>query len=54
MIIILQSSYSMKNARNHQESRKYAQTVIRAVKTTSLETVNSQLLIIYNELDIKF
>lgn len=44
----------MKNARSHRESREYAQTVIRVVKTTSLRSINSQLLVIYNDLDVKF
>lgn len=54
IIIILKSKYIMKDARSHREFKKYAQMMIQVVKSASLEIIQSQFLIIYNELNVKF
>ncbi len=53
-MIILKSKYIMKDVRSHHEFKKYAQTMIQVIKSTSLEIIQSQFLIIYNKLNVKF
>ncbi len=44
----------MKDVQHYQESCKYAQIILRAVKSTKLNFIFNQLSIIYNDIDLKF
>jgi len=52
--MIIKERYIMKDARRNQESCKYAQIILRAVKSTKLNFIFNQLSIIYNDIDLKF
>jgi len=52
--MIIKERYIMKDVQHHQESCKYAQIILRAVKSTKLNFIFNQLSIIYNDIDLKF
>jgi len=52
--MIIKERYIMKDARHHREFCKYAQIILRAVKSTKLNFLFNQLSIIYNNIDLKF
>ena len=54
MSIILKEKYTMKDARRHKKSREYAAIILRATRSTDLESIANQIIIIYNEFDIEF
>ncbi len=44
----------MNNARKHRESREYADVIIRAEKFVELDSKRHLIMLIYNDLDLKF
>ena len=52
--IVLKKIYTMNDAARRRKSRKYAQTVIRTVKTTELNDTIDHLLIVSNVLNVDF
>ena len=43
----------MKNVRKFRKSKKYAQRVIRLIKSTQMKSMFNQLNIIYNDVKVK-
>ena len=54
MNTILKERYIMKDAKRRRKSREYATKILRAVKSTELESMSNQIAIIYNELNVEF
>ena len=54
MAVVLKKKYIMNDATKRREFRKYAQTVIRAVKTAELGDATDHLLVVWNGLDVEF
>lgn len=50
---LLRERYIMKNVRRSREFKKYAQKIIRAVKSAEMKFIFNQLNIIYNDIDVK-
>ena len=53
MITIIRRKYIMNNVKRRKKSIKYAQIIIRTVKSAKMSMYN-QIYLIYNELDLKF
>ena len=43
----------MKNVKKHRESRKYAQKIMKCVKSTKMKSIFNQLNIIYNDINVE-
>jgi hypothetical protein len=54
MIIITKEKYIMNDARRRRESREYVNVIIRVARSAKLESESHQILMIYNDLDLKF
>ena len=54
MAVVLKEKYIMNDVTKRRKFRKYAQTVIRTVKTAELGDVANHLLVIWNGLDVEF
>jgi hypothetical protein len=54
MIIIIRKRYIMNDARRRRESREYASVIMRAARSAELESKTHQIMMIYNDLDLKF
>ena len=54
MNTIIRKLYTMKDARRRRKSKEYATKILRAVKSTELESMTNQVAIIYNELNVEF
>jgi hypothetical protein len=54
MITIIRKRYILKNARRRRESRKYAGIIMKAAKFAELRFEAHQIMLIYNDLDLKF
>ena len=52
--IMLKKKYIMNDVAKRREFRKYAQTVIRTIKTTELDDTVDHLLIVWNSLNVEF
>ena len=52
-IDFLKEFYIMKNVRKSRKSRKYAQKIIRLIKSAQMKSVFNQFNIIYNEVKVK-
>jgi hypothetical protein len=44
----------MNDARRKRESREYADVIMRAARFAELESESHQIMMIYNDLDLKF
>jgi hypothetical protein len=54
MIIIIRERYIMNDARRRRESREYANVIMRAARSVELESESHQVMMIYNDLNLKF
>ncbi len=54
MITIIKKRYIMNDARRRRESREYANVIMRAARFAELESKTHQIMMIYNDLDLKF
>jgi hypothetical protein len=54
MIIITRKRYIMNDARRRRESREYANVIMRTARSAELESKTHQIMMIYNDLDLKF
>ena len=45
---LLKEKYIMKNVKKHREFKKYAQKIMKCVKSTKMNSIFNQLNIIYN------
>jgi hypothetical protein len=54
MTSLIKKKYIMKNVKRRRESRKYAEMILRAVKSAELISKISQIFLIYNEIDVEF
>jgi hypothetical protein len=54
MITIIKERYTMNDARRRRESREYASVIMRAARFAELESKSHQIMMIYNDLDLKF
>ncbi len=54
MITITKKKYTMNDARKRRESREYANVIMRAAKSVELESKEHIIMLIYNDLDLKF
>ncbi len=54
MTTIIKKKYIMKNARRRRESREYADIIMKAAKSAKLESNEHIIMLIYNDLDLKF
>ena len=54
MAIMLKKKYIMNDVARRREFRKYAQTIIRAVKTAELGDATDHLLVVWNGLNVEF
>ena len=54
MAAVMRKRYTLSDAARRRKPREYAQTVIKAVKTTELSDTSDHLLIIWNGLDVEF
>ncbi len=54
MTFLVKEKYIMKNARRRKKSRKYAEAILRAVKSADLTSEISQIFLIYNDINVKF
>ena len=51
--IILRKRYTMNNARRRKEFKKYAFIILRTAKSTNMNFVFNQIVIIYNDLNVE-
>lgn len=51
---LLRKKYTMNDVWQHRESKKYAQKIIRCVKSAEMNSVFNQLNMMYNEINVKF
>lgn len=51
---IVRERYILNDARRRRESREYAEVIMRAARSIELDFSNHQILMIYNNLDLKF
>jgi hypothetical protein len=54
MMIIIKEKYIMKNTRRRRESREYVDVIMRVARFAELSFESHQIMIIYNDLDLKF
>jgi hypothetical protein len=54
MITIIRERYILKNARRRREFRKYAEIIMRAAKSAELKFEAHQIMLMYNDLNLKF
>jgi hypothetical protein len=54
MITIIREKYILKNVRRRRESREYAEIIMRAAKSAELSSESHLIMLIYNDLDLKF
>ncbi len=54
MITITRERYILENARRRRESREYADIIMRAAKSAELSSKSHLIMLIYNDLDLKF
>jgi hypothetical protein len=54
MTSMIKKKYIMKNVKRRRESRKYAEIILRAAKSTKLISEINQIFLIYNDIDVKF
>jgi ribose 1,5-bisphosphokinase PhnN len=54
MIIIIRERYIMNDARRRRESREYVSVIMRVARSTELEFEAHQVMMIYNDLNLKF
>jgi hypothetical protein len=54
MISLVKEKYIMNDVKRRKESKKYAEVILRAAKSTELISEISQIFLIYNDIDVKF
>jgi hypothetical protein len=54
MITIIRKKYTLKNARRRRESREYAEIIMRTAKSAELRFEAHQIMLMYNDLNLKF
>jgi hypothetical protein len=54
MISFVKEKYIMKNVKRRRKSKEYAEVILRTAKSTKLISKINQILLIYNEIDVKF
>jgi hypothetical protein len=54
MIIIIKERYIMNNARRRRESREYVSVIMRTARSVELKSKSHQIMMIYNDLNLKF
>jgi hypothetical protein len=54
MTTITRERYTLEDARRCRESRKYAEIIMQAAQSAELESDEHIIMLIYNELDLKF
>lgn len=54
MKLIYKEKYTLKDVKRRRKSRKYVAIELKAAKLTDLVSIANQIVIIYNDFDVKF